>query len=105
MSIENVLRQAFSPRTQFKVNPHIDNRFADESAKFVTLRVKHRATGHYECTIECAFDADGILQARLIQAESCAKPDTWATRSVYLSLQSAIDKMHDVIFLEMVQGE
>lgn len=103
MSIENVLRQAFSPRTQFKVNQHIDNRFADESAKFVTLRVKHRATGHYECTIECAFDADGILQARLIQAESCAKPDTWANRSVYLSLQSAIDKMHDTVLLAMLQ--
>ena len=103
MSIESVLRQAFSPRTQFKVNPHIDNRFADESAKFVTLRVKHRATGHYECTIECTFDADGILEARLIQAESCAKPNTWATRSVYLSVQSAIGKMHDTVLLAMLQ--
>jgi hypothetical protein len=102
VSIENVLRQAFSPRTQFKTNPHIDNRFADESAKFVTLRVKHRATGHYECIVKCDYK-DDVLEARLLQAQN--QSGEYATRSVYISLQSAIDKMHDVIFLEMVQGE
>ena len=103
MSLEKVFRYAFDPKTRFKRNPNLDNRYSDEEAKFVTLRVKHRATGHYECTIECTFDADGILQARLIQAESCAKPDTWATRSVYLALQSQIDKMHDAVLLAVLQ--
>lgn len=105
MSIESVLRRAFDPKTQFKRNPTIDSRFTDEAAQVIELHVKHRATGVYNCYIECAFDADGLLQARLVQAESVQKPDTWATRSVYISLQSRIDKMHDVILLKMLQGD
>lgn len=103
MNVPDALRKAFDPKTQFKRNPTIDSRFSDELAQVIELVVKHRATGHYNCYIEAGFDDDGILQARLISAESLQRPGEWATRSVYVSLQAQIDKMHEAIHLQIVQ--
>lgn len=101
--MSDVLRRAFDPKTQFKRNPNIDNRYADEQAQIIELQIKHRATGLYNCYIEASFDSDGLLQARLLSAESCSKPDEWATRSVYVSLQAQIDKTHDTVLLALLQ--
>lgn len=103
MNISDALRKAFDPKTQFKRNPTIDSRYSDERATVIELVVKHRATGHYNCYIEAGFDDDGILQARLISAESLQRPDDWATRSVYIALQSQIDKMNDAVHLAVTQ--
>lgn len=103
MSLEKIFHRVFDPKTQFKRNPNLDNRYSDESAKIVELRVKHRATGHYNCYIEASFDTDGLLQARLLSAESCTKENEWATRPVYIALQSQIDKMHDAVLLAVLQ--
>ena len=102
MSIEQTIRKAFDPSTRFAKNPMIDMRFLSETAQFIEVEVKHRTTGTYVCIVECDYK-DDVLEARLLQAQN--QSGEYATRSVYISLQSAIDKMHDVIFLEMVQGE
>ncbi len=102
MSIEQTIRKAFDPSTRFAKNPMIDMRFLSETAQFIEVEVKHRTTGTYLCIVECDYK-DDVLEARLLQAQN--QSGEYATRSVYISLQSAIDKMHDVIFLEMVQGE
>ncbi len=102
MSIEQTIRKAFDPSTRFAKNPMVDMRFLSETAQFIEVEVKHRTTGTYLCIVECDYK-DDVLEARLLQAQN--QSGEYATRSVYISLQSAIDKMHDVIFLEMVQGE
>lgn len=103
MSIEQILRKAFDPKTQFKRNPVIDSRYSSEDAVVVEVEVKHRKTGVYNCYVECEFK-DDILEARLVQAESVQRPGEWATRSAYLNLQAQIDKMHDHLFILMRQG-
>jgi hypothetical protein len=102
MSIEQTIRKAFDPSTRFAKNPMVDMRFLSGTAQFIEVEVKHRTTGTYLCIVECDYK-DDVLEARLLQAQN--QSGEYATRSVYISLQSAIDKMHDVIFLEMVQGE
>ena len=102
MSIEQTIRKAFDTSTRFAKNPTVDMRFLSETAQFIEVEVKHRTTGTYLCIVECDYK-DDVLEARLLQAQN--QSGEYATRSVYISLQSAIDKMHDVIFLEMVQGE
>jgi hypothetical protein len=95
------IRKAFDPLPALQ-KTHVDMRFLSETAQFIEVEVKHRTTGTYLCIVECDYK-DDVLEARLLQAQN--QSGEYATRSVYISLQSAIDKMHDVIFLEMVQGE
>lgn len=103
MNVGQALRQAFDSSTRFARNPLVDMRFSSETAQIVEVDVKHRATGVYLCYVECEFKND-VLEARLISAESVQSGD-YATRSVYIALQSQIDKMHDHIFLLMTQGD
>lgn len=102
MSIEQTIRKAFDPSTRFAKNPMVDMRFLSETAQFIEVEVKHRTTGTYICIVECDYK-DDVLEARLLQAQN--QSGEYATRSVYISLQSAIDKIPYAIFLEMVQGE
>lgn len=104
MSIEKVLRQAFDRKTRFARNPTIDTRYVSETADIIEIEVKHRKTGVYNCYVECEFK-DDIFEARLLQAESMQTPGEYATRSVYISLQAQIDKMHDHLLLTMLQNK
>ena len=102
MNAGQAIRKAFDPSTRFAKNPMVDMRFLSETAQLIEVEVKHRTTGTYLCIVECDYK-DDVLEARLLQAQN--QSGEYATRSVYISLQAQIDKMHDVIFLEMVQGE
>ena len=102
MNAGEAIRKAFDPSTRFAKDPMVDMRFLSETAQFIEVEVKHRATGTYVCIVECDYK-DDVLEARLLQAQN--QSGEYATRSVYISLQAQIDTMHDHLLLTMLQNK